>query len=365
MPTPWNPYVGSPDLIWHVPPFSYLGAQGSEAVGKNHGRRGVSAGRVYQPGEVVERSWCFAIGQARLSGSYLEEWCPLCPEASDEDAQRVAPPCARPRDPGQQRLVPLGWGLLFEHDVARANLMVEYELAELPLAPVGHVDPGEEDGDSSVPATHASETGEPHLHHWLLFRTTRRVLRGEAFCIAPLSGLPSQSGEVMHRSVFDDACATTECDDLCYDDDFLSDCTESPWNCIDVPTYVHPPDVSTLVTGASRVHGIGVFAARDIHPGEIVEYVPMLPISDSEVEGTALFDYCFSSNFKPTSNDEQVLLLALGYGGMYNHDGSAPNVFPQCYPSQPFLHAWVAGNFIPEGSELFIAFRAPYRLHFQ
>ena len=64
--------------------------------------------------------------------------------------------------------------------------------------------------------------------------------------------------------------------------------------------------------------GRGVFATRGFAKGETVEVCPTLELADSESVGR-LGDYVFGTE------DEQVVLLILGFGSLYNHS-SDPNL---------------------------------------
>lgn len=64
--------------------------------------------------------------------------------------------------------------------------------------------------------------------------------------------------------------------------------------------------------------GRGVFATRRFAKGEVVETCPTVELADSEITGT-LDDYVFTS-----VNDGHVV-LALGYGMLYNHSAN-PNL---------------------------------------
>jgi len=58
--------------------------------------------------------------------------------------------------------------------------------------------------------------------------------------------------------------------------------------------------------------GIGVFASKDIEKREIIETVPIIETSDSDVSYVyQLVDYVFRFGEKP--------VVALGYGSIYNH----------------------------------------------
>lgn len=71
--------------------------------------------------------------------------------------------------------------------------------------------------------------------------------------------------------------------------------------------------------------GRGVFCSRDIASGETIEVCPviMVPSTDVEViQETSLSNYSFYFN-----KEENTLLLAMGFGSMYNHSQYPNAVF--------------------------------------
>lgn len=72
----------------------------------------------------------------------------------------------------------------------------------------------------------------------------------------------------------------------------------------------------------SEVHGKGVFAARDISAGEIIEVCPVLLFPKDQlasIRATMLDDYYFD-----WGDDGEWYAVCLGYGSLYNHSYS-PN----------------------------------------
>jgi uncharacterized protein len=70
--------------------------------------------------------------------------------------------------------------------------------------------------------------------------------------------------------------------------------------------------------GPSELHGRGVFAARDIEAGEIIEICPVLvfPLSElPHLRQTMLDDYYFD-----WGEDGKYYAVCLGYGSLYNHE---------------------------------------------
>lgn len=69
----------------------------------------------------------------------------------------------------------------------------------------------------------------------------------------------------------------------------------------------------------SPVHGLGVFAARDIKAGTVLEVSPVIVVPASQVpalESTTLYPYYFRW-------PDDAAALALGYGSLYNHSYQA------------------------------------------
>merc|ERR1712118_338139 len=99
---------------------------------------------------------------------------------------------------------------------------------------------------------------------------------------------------------------------------------------------------------ASPIHGCGVFAARDIQEREIIEIVPTLPVLGEEFEDTVLRDYLYEGAFKKA---EDIDGFQLGFGIIYN-DSYDANVSHYWFADTPYLQAWVADRFIPQGEEI-------------
>ena len=79
---------------------------------------------------------------------------------------------------------------------------------------------------------------------------------------------------------------------------------------------------ASIFVAPSDLHGLGVFAGRDIEAGEIIEICPVLLFPKSQlqyVRQTILDDYYFD-----WGEDGEWYALCLGYGSLYNHSYS-PN----------------------------------------
>ncbi|MBB4825453.1 SET domain-containing protein [Sporosarcina luteola] len=83
--------------------------------------------------------------------------------------------------------------------------------------------------------------------------------------------------------------------------------------------------MQTVFIKDTEKYGRGVFAARDIKKGELIEVSPVL-ISPKEewkyLRKTVLFDYCFTwgENYEETA-------IALGYGSLFNHSYQPNTMF--------------------------------------
>ena len=92
-------------------------------------------------------------------------------------------------------------------------------------------------------------------------------------------------------------------------------------------------------------YGRGVFATRAFAANEALEHCPTLELPGDEVVGQ-LGDYVFGSN----ENEDDVILL-LGYGMLYNHS-AAPNV--EYVQEEPRVIKFVAIRPVEPGDELTI-----------
>lgn len=74
---------------------------------------------------------------------------------------------------------------------------------------------------------------------------------------------------------------------------------------------------SMIFAAPSVLHGMGVFAARNIEEGEVIEICPVLLFPKSELEHirrTMLENYYFD-----WGDDDAWYAICLGYGSLYNH----------------------------------------------
>lgn len=81
--------------------------------------------------------------------------------------------------------------------------------------------------------------------------------------------------------------------------------------------WLYPPN--KIYVARSQIHGLGVFASEDIKKGEVFEITPILDVVKSKEEDLGkefLYDYRFAYN---KNGKTTKLVLALGYGSLYNH----------------------------------------------
>jgi uncharacterized protein len=78
------------------------------------------------------------------------------------------------------------------------------------------------------------------------------------------------------------------------------------------------PLIQNVYVKRSAVHGWGVFAAKDIRKGGIIEECPFIKTASEEENPIQIQHYLFSGE---TDND---CIIILGYGCIYNHS-SRPN----------------------------------------
>jgi len=114
--------------------------------------------------------------------------------------------------------------------------------------------------------------------------------------------------------------------------------------------FMHCPKV---IVKKSRIPkaGYGVFAAKNIKPGELLETAPFVEVPYGIVynQPNILQYYVFESHLKP-----KHLIVVFGTGSMYNTSKN-PNAYPQINERDPDrLLDYVAVKPIRKGEEIFI-----------
>lgn len=147
-------------------------------------------------------------------------------------------------------------------------------------------------------------------------------------------------------------------------------------------SWAHPA-AGVLHADLSPLHGFGVFAARHVYAGEVVEVCPVIVAEDDEVPSYgstmgefshALCDY----NFHAQLRGRKLVCLPVGFGVLYNHsyEPNVRNVWacseaggadaevvgdaPRIPPTLQFAFAWVALRDIEKGEELFYDYGEGY-----
>lgn len=103
-----------------------------------------------------------------------------------------------------------------------------------------------------------------------------------------------------------------------------------------------------LFVAPSVIHGLGVFAAREIRAGELVECCPALvcPAGEEELLGaTALRGLYFTWR-------NEAVAVALGFGSLYNHSWRPNARYELKYRAR--LVRFLAVRTIAEGEEITI-----------
>lgn len=99
----------------------------------------------------------------------------------------------------------------------------------------------------------------------------------------------------------------------------------------------------------SGIQGYGVFADKDLYPGDVIEECYCLYLNERTER---LSNYYFNPRFKNQSEDWTC--LALGYGSIYNHS-DVPNAEFD-FDHANYLEIFTATRFIRRDDEIFISY---------
>ena len=100
----------------------------------------------------------------------------------------------------------------------------------------------------------------------------------------------------------------------------------------------------------SEGRGRGVFTAESLSDGDLIEICPIIKIPEgqlTQIDPTVMYDYYFL-----WEEDGYRGCIALGYGGIYNHN-SSPNA-DVIFDYQDSTIKIIANQSIDSGDELFI-----------
>eukprot|EP00928_Gymnodinium_smaydae_P021372 TRINITY_DN18329_c0_g1_i1.p1 TRINITY_DN18329_c0_g1~~TRINITY_DN18329_c0_g1_i1.p1 ORF type:complete len:407 (-),score=56.35 TRINITY_DN18329_c0_g1_i1:85-1212(-) len=326
---------------WRIPSWPGAKAQGPAVV----------AGRDLEMGEVIERSYCLELQRDELMQSYLGDFCVNVPPALIPQGERgPAPdgPAAKSVAAGAAvRLFPFSWGLILlsgeDNQAVKPNLRSELVWEPPPMPP--------------APAPQPS--GPVPNRAWLYFTAARRILKGE-----PLRAtLPAGLYQKRYGSVFEAARREYHMDDWYHQpesDDEEPGCLNRSVELEEVPVVAILPEDPVAVVAASALHGVGMFAARDLRAGDFLELTPSVPVDDKHVDGDHVVnDYTFESEFASDRDISGISHLMLGGGCIYNHSESQ-NVADEQFPDSPFVRKWHALESIPQGTELLSSYGDDY-----
>jgi len=110
-----------------------------------------------------------------------------------------------------------------------------------------------------------------------------------------------------------------------------------------------------IMIGSSPGHGQGVFAARVIAEGEIIERCPYIVIDDDDLaDVNRLQDYLFTSPDQPGD-----YLCVMGYGMVYNHSDK-PNAEWKIDDDDIQFVRFTALRPIADGEEIFQSYGDEY-----
>lgn len=329
--------------MWSAPPWPRQG-RGKGAAGLPL----VTAGLPFREGDEVTRTFCLELKPDELAHSYLDAYCPRAPWPSPYGG--AAPSKLFPLE--------LGFVLLAGSDQGGLRRMAPNLVAEPVRAPpprpprtaeMEEDDDSDEDGQRWEPDPGAAPCA------WLRFRALRNIAEGDPLVAVPQHGCGASPP---NASVFEAAREAMAMD--AWHLDLAAAVKER-----DIEKHERAPDVVVLpsdpstMVAASPLGGVGVFARRDLHAGELLEVAPLLPMWDAESVDidSVVSDYVMTS---PWSADQGLLsFMPLGAGVIYNH-AEYQNVEYVYYEATPFLQRWSALDFIARGKELFNSYGDEY-----
>lgn len=324
--------------MWHPPPWPREGGKGDGRLAAKVPL--VTAGQPFREGDEVARTFCLELKPDELADSYLGAYCPRAPW-----------PCSFRADvPAKLFPLELGFLLLAGSDRRGLGCMAPNLVAEPVRAPPPRPPAKEDEGDAS------DEEPDPAAAPcaWLRFRALRSIAEGDPLVAAPQHGWGASPPDA---SVFEAARDAMAMDS--WDLDF--DATDMEEDVLDehddvAPDVVVLPSDPLFTVAASPLHGVGVFACRDLHVGELLEIAPLLPVRDIESvsSDSVIGEYVMSSPWSGT-----LSFMPLGAGVIYNH-AEYQNIEYVFYAGTPFLQKWTVSDFIPRGKELFNSYGDDY-----
>ncbi|MDF0694717.1 SET domain-containing protein-lysine N-methyltransferase [Aquirufa ecclesiirivi] len=121
-----------------------------------------------------------------------------------------------------------------------------------------------------------------------------------------------------------------------------------------------------IITGQSKVHGIGVFSKEEIKKGELIEEARLLPLKwrSFYVTEPITLDYIWANNKCQCEICEKHghrVYLALGNGSLYNHANIPNTVQKLDFVSETMTIT--AKVDIPANEEIFVSYGENYWLY--
>ena len=100
---------------------------------------------------------------------------------------------------------------------------------------------------------------------------------------------------------------------------------------------------------SSPIHGLGVFALRDIAKGEVIERAPYIVVTGDDLPIKSLLRRYVFADVEPDR-----YLMVLGYGSLYNNDTFNPNAVVH-YDDDRFV-CYTAVRDISKGGEVLLSY---------
>lgn len=105
---------------------------------------------------------------------------------------------------------------------------------------------------------------------------------------------------------------------------------------------------------ADPVKGRGLFARHDLEENSLVHIAPCIPITTEEYENHMKFTCLEHYLFNCRATGEKF--LALGYGSLFNHHSTHPNIIYKVYPKEKEIRFYVGYKPIQCNEELCISY---------
>lgn len=297
----------NPDLIWRI---------------ADDGKLGVFTGRALGAGEFVERCYCVPLRSSSIPGRQLQPWLYEDDGGADTNQNCDA----------KNLLFPLGWGALYNEVDALGrgpNLSWDHEVS--------------------------SDLNGQQVHY-INLRTSVEVEAGGELCVLRRFGCNDHLRDFLGAAI-----DTLEAQPgvTVLEPDVHGKPAKEEDNDADIQDGVYKSFAHAKVEMRfSPLHGNGVFAARPLTRGEVVELAPSLLIERWEV-GECFIDHRYiAPEVKPIN---LAVKITLGLGSVFNH-ADEPNLHYRPVSTsnsgraQKFGTCYFAARDIAKGEELCISY---------